>query len=129
MEFLFEILFQFLGEIMLQVVFELLAELGLHSLGDPFKRPRNPVLSTIGFVLWGAIAGGLSLLILPKSPISNQALRQLNLLLAPLAAGGAMMLVGRRRGKKGQGLVKLDRFGYAFVLALAMAIVRYLWAE
>jgi uncharacterized SAM-binding protein YcdF (DUF218 family) len=129
MEFLFEILFQFLGEILLQVVFELLAELGVHSVGAPFKRPRNAVLSTIGFVLWGAIAGGISLLILPKSPISNAALRQLNLILTPLVAGGIMMLVGRRRDKKGQSLVKLDRFGYAFVFALAMAIVRYLWAE
>jgi len=129
MEFLFEILFQFAGEILLQVVFELLAEIGVHSLGEPFKRPRNAVLSTIGFIVWGAIAGGISLLILPKSPISNLALRQLNLLLAPLAAGGIMMLVGRRRDKKGQSLVKLDRFGYAFVFALAMAIVRYIWAE
>ncbi len=56
MEFVFEILFQFVGEILLQVSFEFLAELGLHSLGDTFKKPRNPALSTIGFILWGALA-------------------------------------------------------------------------
>jgi len=129
MEFLFEILFQFIGEILLQVIFELLAELGFRSLTDTLKRPRNAVMSTIGFVLLGAMAGGISLLILPRSPISNLALRKINILVTPLVAGGVMMLIGRQRDKWGQTLVRLDRFGYAFVFALAMAVVRYIGAE
>jgi hypothetical protein len=118
-----------LGEILLQVGFEFLAELGFRILADPFKKPKNAVLSTIGFALWGAMAGGISLLILSKSPISNLAFRKINLFLTPLAVGGVMMFVGRQRGKRGQILVKLDRFGYAFVFAFAMAIVRYIWAK
>lgn len=129
MEFIFEILFQFVGEILLQVVFELLAELGFRSLTDTLKRPRSPVLSTIGFVLLGAMAGGISLLILPRSPISNLAFRKINILVTPLVVGGVMMLIGRQRDKRGQTLVRLDRFGYAFVFALAMAVVRYIGAE
>ncbi len=125
MEFIFEILFQFLGEVLLQVGFELLFELGLHGLGDTFKKPRNPVLSTIGFILWGAMAGGISLLVFPTSPISNIAFRRANLIVTPLIAGGAMMLIGRLRDRKGSGLVKLDRFGYAFIFALSMAVTRY----
>ena len=39
-----------------------------------------------------------------------------------------MVLVGRVRQKKGQNLVRLDRFGYAFVFAFAMALVRFIWA-
>jgi len=46
------------------------------------ERPRNPVPSFIGYLLWGALAGGLSLLILPTSPIANPLLRQGNVLLA-----------------------------------------------
>jgi len=129
MEFIFEIVLQILGEILVQVGFEFLAELGFHSLEDVFKKPRNPVLSTIGFVLWGAMAGGISLLIFPKSLISNHAFREVNLFLTPLAVSGVMMFVGRQRGRRGQTLVKLDRFGYAFVFAFAMASVRYIGTQ
>jgi len=34
MEFIFEIFLQFLGELLLQAIFEALFELGLHSLAD-----------------------------------------------------------------------------------------------
>ena len=129
MEFIFELLLQFVGEFLLQVVFELVAELGFHSLADTFKRPKNPFLSTIGFLIWGAIAGGLSLWVVSKSPISNPDLRRINILLTPLAAGVSMMLIGKLRDRKGQDLVRLDRFGYAFVFAFSMAIVRYIWAK
>lgn len=128
MEFLFEILLQFFGELLLQVIFEALAELGVHSLSNTLKQPRSAVLSSIGFVLWGTIAGGLSLLIAPKSLISDVAFRQVNLILTPLLAGAIMMWIGRQRDKRGQVLVRLDRFGYAFIFAFAMALVRYLWA-
>ena len=129
MEFVFEVIVQFCGELLLQVIFESLIELGFHSLADTVKKPRNAFLSGIGFVLWGAIAGGISLLIVPKSLISDPVFRQINLVLTPLAAGVVMMLIGRERTKRGQILVKLDRFGYAFVFALSMAVVRYTWAS
>ena len=129
MEFVFEIILQFLGEIILQMFFEILAEIGLRSLMDIFKRQKNPILSTIGFVLLGSIAGGISLLIFPNSAIHKPVMRMINLVITPVVAGGFMMLVGRERGKRGQSLVRLDRFGYAFVFALAMAAVRYIWAE
>jgi hypothetical protein len=128
MEFIFEVILQFFGEILLQIFFELLAELGLHSLANTWKRPRNAVLSTIGFVLWGAIAGGISLLIFPASPISNPDLRALNLFITPIVIGVIMMMIGKLRDKKGQNLVRLDRFGYAFLFAFAMALTRFIWA-
>lgn len=129
MEFFFEILFQFLGEMAVQMLFELLAEIGVHSMADTLKKPRNPVLSGIGFLLWGALAGGISLIVLPHSAITNPVLRKANVLVTPLAVGTVMMLIGRRRGRLGQTLVRLDRFGYAFAFALAMALVRYALAR
>jgi len=129
MEFLFEVVFQFGGELLLQAIFELLAEFGFRSVRDTTKRPRNPVLLTIGFILLGAVAGGLSLLIFPHSPIANPDLRLANLFVTPILVGAAMMLVGRVREKKGQDLVRIDRFGYAFVFAFAMALVRFIWAS
>lgn len=128
MEFIAEIILQFLGEMLLQVLVELFVELGFHSLADSLKRPRRPARSAIGFTLWGLIAGGISLLFFPTSPIEEPMLRAANLVVTPLAIGVAMMLIGKLRARKGQELVALDRFGYAFAFAFAMALVRFIWA-
>jgi hypothetical protein len=103
--------------LLLQGGFELLVELGLHSLADTLQRPKNLVLSTIGFILCGAIAGGVSLLFFPKSPIANPVFRKVNLVVTPLLLGAIMASVGRAREKRGQTLVRLDRIGYAFTFA------------
>ena len=129
MEFVFEILLQFFGELLLQLLFEAAAELGVHGLKETFKKAKNPVVATMGFILWGAIAGGISLLIMPKSTIHNLLYRQINVIVTPLVAGVTMMLIGHARSRKGETLVRLDRFGYAFVFALTMAIIRYIWAK
>lgn len=128
MEFLLEILIQFLGEMLLQLGAEVLIEIGLHGMANTLEKPRNPLLSGIAFLLWGAAAGGLSLLVLPQSVITDPALRQANVVLTPLAVGTVMMLIGRQREQRGQTLVSIDRFGYAFAFALAMALVRYRFA-
>jgi hypothetical protein len=129
MEFLLEALFQLIGELVLQILFEAAAELGFHSLKETFRRPGNPLLSAIGFFLWGLLAGGLSLLLLPRSFISNHDLRILNLAVTPLITGGVMVLIGKQRRHRGQALVGLDRFGHAFAFAFAMALVRFLFAK
>lgn len=129
MAFVFEIIFQLLGELLLQALFELLAELGFRSLANTLKRPRSPVLSTLGFTLWGILAGAISLLIFPTSHIDDPAFRMLNLFVTPVGLGFLMMLIGRIRRRKGQDLVRLDQFGYAFVFAFAMALVRFIWAD
>ena len=128
MEFIFEIFLQFLGELLLQAIFEALFELGLHSLTDTLKRPKNPLFSAIGFIMWGAMAGGISLLLFPISLIADPLLRGVNLIATPVFAGALMTFVGRVRSKRGQALVRLDRFGYAFIFAFAMALVRFIWA-
>lgn len=129
MAFIFELLFQFLGEILLQLVFECLAELGLRGLGQTLRRPTSPTLATVGFVLWGAIAGGISLLVFPHSPISNPDYRMVNLIVTPLVAGLVMTLIGRKRSKAGMTIVALDRFAYAFTFAFFMAVIRFVWAK
>jgi hypothetical protein len=77
----------------------------------------------------GIVAGGISLLVFPTSHIHDPMFRKLNLVVAPLALGLVMMLIGQIRQKKGQDLVRLDQFGYAFLFAFAMAVVRYIWAD
>lgn len=128
MEFIFELLLQFLGEILLQAAGELLAELGFRSLADTMRRPRSLILSSIGFMIWGAMAGGASLLIFPHSAIGDPIFRTINLFVTPTLMGAMMVLVGKARLKKGQDLIRFDRFGYAFVFAFFMSLVRFIWA-
>lgn len=129
MEIIFELLFQFFAEIFLQAAFELLAELGYRSLGNRVRRARHPIYSIIGFIILGAISGGVSLLMLPYSPIEDLTFRKINLVAMPILLGLMMMLVAKLRQKKGQDLVRIDRFGYAFVFAFAMGLVRFIWAD
>ena len=124
-----EFLFEFLAEVLLQMLFEAVAELGLHSLKFTFERQRYPLLSALGILLSGAVAGGVSLWLFPHSFIANPSYRIANLLVTPLIAGAAMAFIGKFRETRGQFLVALDRFNYAFIFAFSMALVRLIFAK
>jgi len=129
MEFFFEALLQFCGEILLQMLFELLVELGCHKISDGLKQPKQPILSVVGFTVLGLLSGGISLLIFPNSAIHEPIFRRLNLVVTPAIVGLIMATIGKARVNKGQNLVRLDRFGYAFVFAFFMALIRFFWAN
>ena len=128
MEFILEPILQFVGELVLQLIVQVLVELGMHSLGNTLQRRRHPVLSIVGFSLWGAIAGGLSLWVFPTSALHDPLFRTVNVFVTPLLVGAFMALIGQARLKRGQVLVRMDRFGYAFTFAFWMAFIRYTWA-
>jgi hypothetical protein len=131
MEFLFELLFEFFGEVILQVLFQALAEAGLHMVKKPDapeKKP-NPWLLSLGYATLGAIVGGVSLLIHPGSLIQVDWLRKVNLVLGPVAGGLGMAWIGALRKKRGQTTIQLDRFTYGFVFSFGMTAVRYLWTH
>lgn len=134
MEILAELVFWLvglLGELLLQVLFEVLAEFGLRSLGEPFRQRReaSPWLAALGYTIYGAAAGGLSLLVFPLAMLQHPAARIANLALTPLLSGLAMSLVGAWRRRRGDELIRLDRFSYGVMFALAMALVRYFFAD
>ena len=125
MEILFEVLFQFVGELLLQVFAETLFEVGLQSIAEPFRRRPDPWLAACGYVVFGLIAGALSLWMFPALFIASHAGRTAGLLLTPVLAGGAMTLLGAWRRRRGDELIRLDRFAYGYLFALAMAAMRY----
>src|SRR6185312_17550550 len=90
-----------------------------------FQATRKPDLFNHRVFPLGLIAGAVSLLVFPRSFIASRELRLLNLIVTPLVAGETMRQIGKLRERRGQTLVKLDRFFYAFAFALAMALVRY----
>jgi hypothetical protein len=120
------------GEILLelfgQAAFELLAEFGLRSLFEPLRRPKpiHPILAAFGYAIYGAAAGGLSIVVLPQLFIKDQAVQIANLIITPTLCGLLMGFKGSLRKKKGKEIIPLDSFLYGFVFAFAMAGVRYL---
>jgi hypothetical protein len=124
-----EPLLQFLGELIFQVGGELLAELGLRSMRESFRHTPNPVIAAFGYLLLGAIAGGLSLLVLPSLLLASHTGRVVNLVLTPLAAGFVMSRLGAWRRTKDQEVVRITHFTYGYLFALGMALVRFFVAH
>ena len=124
-----ELLFEILGELVIQVFGELLIELGLHSMAEPFRKPPNPWIAAIGYALFGAIFGGLSLLVISQYIVSGSNGRIVNLIATPILAGLCMSLLGRWRSKRGQALIRIDRFSYGYLFAMSFALIRFFFAD
>jgi len=124
MEFIVELLLEFL----IQVVGEALFELGLHSMAEPFRRPPNPWLAALGYAIFGLIVGGLSLWPFPQHMVAAPMWRWVNLLTTPVLVGLCMSWLGAWRSRRGQTVFRIDRFAYGYLFALCFAAVRFEWA-
>jgi len=124
MEFIFELLLEFA----IQFVGEVLFELGLHSMAEPFRKPPNPWFAAIGYSIFGSIFGAISLWFMPNHMVVSIVWRWINLLLTPVAVGFCMALLGSWRSHRGQEVFRIDRFSYGYLFALCFAVVRFSWA-
>jgi hypothetical protein len=136
MEFLFEALLalgQLVCELLLQLIFEALAELGVEAIRQALRsgRPQplgnqpHPPVAALGYVLLGAILALVSLWPFPHSFVAHSWLRVTNLIVTPCAAGWAMVEWGRWRLRRNQPTIMLHRFWYGYLFALSFALVRF----
>ena len=118
---------QFLAEFLLQACGELVFEAFWRSLSAPFRRAEAlpPWIATLGYLLYGAAAGLLSLWLVPALFITATWLRIANLLLTPVCAGLLMGWLGAWRQRRSARVIRLDSFFYGFCFALGMALVRF----
>jgi len=135
MEFLFEILGELLlqfAALLLRFCLQLLADcivqIGVAGLVDTFERERHPALSTIGFVVWGAFAGAISLWPFPHAFITNYWLRLLNLVLTPLISALVMRFMAKMHEQRDLRFMGQGKFIYALATTATMALVRFLFA-
>lgn len=122
-----ELVFELLGEFLLQVIGEALIEIDFHSLAELFRRPPNPWLAAIGYALLSAVLGGISLLAFPNNLVLG-AWRVANLVATPIAVGGFMVIMGAWRARRGESVLRIDRFAYGYLFALRVALVRFYFA-
>jgi polynucleotide 5'-kinase involved in rRNA processing len=81
-------------------------------------------LAAIGYALFGATLGGLSLLLFPNNLVQG-AWRVANLVATPIAVGCVMAVLGVWRAHRGQSVLRIDRFAYGYLFALSVALVRF----
>ncbi|MCP3851290.1 MAG: hypothetical protein GY694_13770 [Gammaproteobacteria bacterium] len=127
MELIFEFIFSIFGELLLQIMVEVLIELGFNGVASTFqnRKNRSPLLAFIGYSILGGLAGALSLWVVPHQVIESEAFALLNLFITPIVAGLLMSYLGYLRKRKGKDVIRLDSFIYGFTFAFAMALVRY----
>lgn len=142
MEFLGEILDkipsglrQWIGELLVLLILGALVEGSARSAASiyyddrPAPTPLHPILAALAYAGLGAGLGALSLHFFPTSLAHATWLRLLNLAVVPVLAGLAMNALGNWRLRHDQTIIRLDRFGYAYLFALALAAVRFFWAH
>jgi len=124
-----EIIFELLLEFLLQILVEIAAEFGLHSVAEPFRREPNPFFAAVGYSLFGVALGAASLWVFPNHMVRSPIGRVANLVLTPLAVGLCMSWLGAWRSRRGAAVLRIDKFWYGALFALAFAAVRYRWAQ
>ena len=129
LEALLELVFEFFGELILQLAAEWIG--GLFKAGWYKLRSRNRELSPPLEAAWslstGVAAGVLTLLVVPQLAIRQPWLQILNLVLAPVAAG---LVVERARAwRESRRSFSGPVFAYAALFGFAFALTRWLFGR
>jgi hypothetical protein len=130
-ELLLEMLLELVGEFLLELFMTVVLDLVLRAIVKVFETFRfaNPVLASASYVLLGALAGGLSLLVFPHPLVHPSRLHGINLLVSPTATGLAMSLIGSMLSHQDKKVTRIESFGYGFAFAFGIALIRYLFAS
>ncbi|WP_068087849.1 hypothetical protein [Novosphingobium rosa] len=133
MELVFDVILPFLGEFLLPLLLELLGESfggsDSDTVTEPLGSPKPPILAIFSLALWGTIAGGISLIVLPQSLIANRHLREIGLIAIPVSVSCVSMAIGCWRRRERQGRGPIARFGYPFTFSFAMSLVRFIGTQ
>ena len=145
MEDLFSFIFEFVVEVLIQIVFEAgvdgatraysAREDGTAASGAhrgfrfaPFLRTTlsrtNPPLTILKFTMLALGLGFVSVLVLPHALVHPSKFHGISLLVSPVITGIIMGLVGRMVRRRGSTPVRIESFAYGFTFAFAFSLIR-----
>src|SRR5512133_3491351 len=103
-ELLFVGLVYVLGEVLLQIIGEMLAVGLWRTLANTTRRvsQADPLAALIGCILLGALFGGLSGLVIPHRIVRAPPIPGMSVLVAPVVTGTLMHAYGRWRRRSGR---------------------------
>jgi hypothetical protein len=126
--FFLGIIFQFFLEFLLQIIGEVLIEAAFQKFSSaPLTRRLSTFVALVMYLALGILTGWFSIMIFPHSFIRGSNLHGISLIITPLLAGLAMSGIGWIRQRQGKQRIRLDTFGYAFIFAFGMALIRFLF--
>ena len=131
MEIIFELLFQLFLELIFHGLFEVFGNgvrRGLTSVPRKDDTPFDPLLEVSLYALMGAIAGGISLWLVPLHLLKSPALQVLSLAITPIILGFLFEGFGRWKTNNDKPRYLVDRFSYGFTFALTMGLIRFFFA-
>ncbi|MBI3267446.1 MAG: hypothetical protein HYZ53_00375 [Planctomycetes bacterium] len=130
MELLLGCFVELLGELVIQIVAQVLIDGVIRILTAPFREGEDlgPFPGLFAYLGLGLVLGWLSLFAFPRSFLVNPTLRVVNLVAAPLAVGAATEAWGRHRRRHDRSSVRFESFLFGLVFAFGVAAVRYFFA-
>ncbi|MDR3773746.1 MAG: hypothetical protein P4L26_10390 [Terracidiphilus sp.] len=121
-----------IAEVLFEAVFEItgegLASLLTRAISNLFKTISdvNPIATTFALGMLGALAGFLSVVAYPHPLVHPSRFHGVSVIASPLIAGFVMSQLGRLLRKHDRRVMPIESFGYGFVFAFAMALLRFL---
>jgi len=86
----------------------------------------NPIATTFALGMLGVLVGFLSVVAYPHPFVHPSRLHGISVIASPLITGFVMSQLGRLLRSRGRRVVPIESFGYGFVFAFAMSLVRFL---
>ena len=126
-EAIFEIIFGFIGELLFELVVEVLVEFGFHRTAEKFSsQTRSRVFVGSAYLLFGAILGAVSIYFFPKIEFGSSVLPILYFIVSPIIAGLSLTSVSYFINKDTRPVrwFELDKFLFGVLFAVAYSVVR-----
>lgn len=126
-EAIVEIIFGFVGELVLEIVAEALVEFGFHGTAERVSNSfRSRTFVGLAYTVFGAILGASSLLVFPKFSFDIALIPTLYFIVSPVIAGFSLTTVSWLidRGIGNSRWFKWDKFIFGVVFALGYSLSR-----
>jgi hypothetical protein len=127
MGIIFELIFGFLVELVLTILGEAVAELGLHAISEALnaKAWKRFLVGSL-YATGGLILGAISLNLFPKMVFSTKVIPAVHFIVSPVIAGLALCFVSWiiNRGINDRGFFDVSKFIYGVIFALLFSLTR-----